>query len=66
FEDTLLAEAGAQNKFYQNDAALAVSMTRALALKVGYQTRYNSNITPGTQHMDQLFTTNLVYSIGGK
>ncbi len=66
FEDTLLAEAGAQNKFYQNDAALAVSMTKALALKVGYQTRYNSNISPGTQHSDQLLTTNLVYSIGGK
>ncbi|MER3546867.1 MAG: DUF481 domain-containing protein, partial [Rhodanobacteraceae bacterium] len=62
FEDTLLAEAGGQNKFYQNDAGLAVSMTKALALKVGYQTRYNSNITPsGTRHVDQLFTTNLVY-----
>jgi putative salt-induced outer membrane protein len=66
FEDTLLAEAGAQNKFYQNDAGVAVSMTKALALKVGYQTRYNSNITPGTQHVDQLFTTNLVYNFTGK
>jgi len=66
FEDTMLAEAGAQNKFYQNDAALAVSMTKALALKVGYQTRYNSSITPGTQHSDQLFTTNLVYNFTGK
>ncbi len=65
-EDTLLAEAGAQDKFYQNDAGLAVSMTKALALKVGYQTRYTSNITPGTRHVDQLFTTNLVYSIGRK
>jgi putative salt-induced outer membrane protein len=66
FEDTLLTEAGAQNKFYQNDAALAVSMTQALALKIGYQTRYNSNITPGTEHVDQLFTTNLVYNFTGK
>ena len=66
FEDTLLAEAGAQNKFYQNDAGVAVSMTKTLALKVGYQTRYNSNITPGTEHVDQLFTTNLVYNFAGK
>lgn len=64
FEDTLLAEAGAQNKYYQNDAGVAVSMSKALALKVGYQTRYNSDIAPGTGHVDQLFTTNLVYSFG--
>lgn len=65
FEDTLLAEDGAQNKFYQNDASVAVSMTQALALKLGYQTRYNSEVTPDNDHSDQLFTTNLVYSFNG-
>src|SRR5690348_4056662 len=65
FEDTLLAESGTQNTFYQNDAGLAVSMTKALALKLGYETRYNSEIAPGAEHSDQLFTTNLVYSFSG-
>jgi putative salt-induced outer membrane protein len=65
FEDTLLAESGTQNTFYQNEAGLAVSMTRTLALKLGYETRYNSEIAPGAEHSDQLFTTNLVYSFSG-
>jgi putative salt-induced outer membrane protein len=65
FEDTLLAESGTQNTFYQNEAGLAVSMTKTLALKLGYETRYNSEIAPGAEHSDQLFTTNLVYSFSG-
>lgn len=65
FEDTFLLEAGAKNKYYQNDAGLAVSISKALALKVGYQTRYNSDISPGGKHVDQLFTTNLMYNFGG-
>lgn len=65
FEDTLLAESGPQNTFYQNEAGLAVSMTKTLAVKLGYETRYNSEIAPGAEHSDQLFTTNLVYSFSG-
>lgn len=65
FEDTLLAESGTQNTFYQNEAGVAVSMTRTLAVKLGYETRYNSEIAPGAEHADQLFTTNLVYSFSG-
>ncbi|TAN06705.1 MAG: DUF481 domain-containing protein [Rhodanobacteraceae bacterium] len=63
-EETFLAEAGSQNKYYQNDLGLAVAMTRTLALKIAYENRYNSDIVPGTRHMDTLFTTNLVYSFG--
>src|SRR5690606_24744745 len=61
FENTLLLEAGSDNKFVQNDAGLAVSMTDKLALKVGYQVRHNSDVSPGTDKTDQLVTTNLVY-----
>jgi putative salt-induced outer membrane protein len=64
-QETFLAEIGGQNKYYQNDIDLAVSMTKTLALKVGYENRYNSNIVPDTEHMDSLFTTNLVYNFGG-
>ena len=62
FEDTLLVEAGSKNKYYQNDAGLSVSMTKKLALKLGFQVRYNSDTQPGTQSTDTLTTTNLVYN----
>lgn len=61
FENTLLVEAGSDNKFVQNDAGLAVSMTDTLALKLGYQVRHNTDVTPGSKKTDQLLTTNLVY-----
>jgi putative salt-induced outer membrane protein len=61
FENTLLLEAGSDNKFVQNDAGLAVSMNDKLALKIGYQVRRNSDVSPGTKKTDQLATTNLVY-----
>ena len=62
FEDTLLAEAGSKNKYYQNDAGLSVSMTKKMALKLGFQVRYNSDTQPGTQSTDTLTPTNLVYN----
>src|SRR5690348_9380032 len=62
FEDTLLIEAGSKNKYYQNDAGLSVSMTKKMALKLGFQVRYNSDTQPGTQSTDTLTTTNLVYN----
>lgn len=62
FENTLLVEAGSDNKFIQNDAGLAVSMNSKLALKLGYQVRHNTDVSPGTDKTDQLVTTNLVYN----
>lgn len=63
-QETFLAEVGSEDKYYQNDIGVAVAMTKTLALKVAYENRYNSNIVPGTKHLDSLFTTNLVYSFG--
>ncbi|MDW2981183.1 DUF481 domain-containing protein [Rhodanobacter sp. KK11] len=62
FEDTFLMEAGSKNTYLQNDAGVAVSMTRKLALKVGFQVRHNSDVLPGIKKTDTLTTTNLVYS----
>lgn len=61
FENTFLIEAGSDNQFIQNDTGLAVSMTDALALKLGYQVRRNSDVLFGAKKTDQLLTTNLVY-----
>jgi putative salt-induced outer membrane protein len=62
FEDTVLIEAGSKNKYYQNDAGLSVSMTKKMALKLGFQVRYNSDTQPATRSTDTLTTTNLVYN----
>lgn len=61
FENTSLIETGSNNTFLQNDAGLAVSMNEKLALKLGYQVRHNSDVSPGKKKTDQLVTTNLVY-----
>jgi len=60
--DKLLIQSGGQNTAVANDFAVAVNMTNALALSVGYGLRYNSNPPPGTKSTDQLTTINLVYS----
>ncbi|MEW9622958.1 DUF481 domain-containing protein [Rhodanobacter geophilus] len=62
FEDTFLTEAGSKNTYLQNDAGLAVNMTKKLALKVGFQVRRNSDVLPGIKKTDTLTTTNLVYN----
>ena len=63
FDNTFLMEAGSKNTYLQNDAGIAVSMTRKLALKVGFQVRHNSTVTADTKKTDTLATTNLVYSL---
>lgn len=62
FFDTFVVEAGTGNKFMQNDAGLSVKMNSALALKVAYQVRHNSQVASGFKKTDGLLTTNLVYS----
>ena len=61
-ENTFLMEAGSKNTYLQNDAGLAVSMTKKLALKVGFQVRHNSHVVAPVKKNDTLTTTNLVYS----
>jgi len=61
-ENTFLTEAGSKNTYIQNDLSLAVTMTKKLGLKVGFEVRYNSDVKPGVVNTDTLTTTNLVYS----
>jgi putative salt-induced outer membrane protein len=63
FEDTFLTEAGSKDTYMQNDAGLAVSMTKQLAVKVGFQVRHNTSVLPGIRKNDTLTTTNIVYSL---
>ncbi len=61
FENTTLMEAGSNNTYLQNNAGLSVSMSERLALKLGYEVRHNSDVTPDKKKTDQLVTTNLVF-----
>ena len=58
-----LAEAGSENTALQDDLALQVSMTKTLALAVGYGIRYNTDPPPLSETTDTLITVNLVYNI---
>jgi putative salt-induced outer membrane protein len=62
--NTTLVEVGSDNKYYQNDLGLAVKMSEAFAVKLGFQLRHNDpEVLPqGLRKTDRLFTTNLVYS----
>ncbi len=63
FEDTFLTEAGSKNTYAQNDAGVSISMTKKLAVKVGFQVRHNTNVLPGIRKNDTLTTTNIVYNL---
>jgi putative salt-induced outer membrane protein len=58
-----LAEAGSDNTALQDDLALQVSMSKTLALAVGYGIRYNTDPPPTSETTDTLITVNLVYNI---
>jgi putative salt-induced outer membrane protein len=60
--DKLAVQSGGLNTAVANDFAIAVNMTHALALSIGYGVRYNSNPPPGSKSTDQLTTVNLVYA----
>ena len=59
--NTLLVESGAYNTFAQNDLGISVSMNERLALKAGWQARYNSDVSDDKKKTDTLATMNLVY-----
>lgn len=56
----LLAESGGGSTFLQNDLGVTVKMNSRFALKAGYQVRHNTEVAPGIEKTDTLFTTNLV------
>lgn len=60
--DTFLVEAGSDNTFIQNNLGVQVAINSSLALKVGYEIRHNTEVAPGRDDTDQVFTTNIVYN----
>ncbi len=63
WDNRLLVETGSSNTFTQFDTGLAVSMTDAFAVKLGWQMRHNSKIPPEDEHnTDTVTSINLVYN----
>jgi len=60
--NTLLLESGSENTFAQNDLGISVAMNKSLALKAGWQARYNSDVDEGSRSTDTLLTMNVVYN----
>ena len=59
--NTLLVESGNGNTYASDDIGLQVQMSKALALKAGYQVHHNSKALEGTRKTDTLTTVNVVY-----
>jgi len=59
--NTLMVESGSSNTFAQNDLGVSVAMNKQLALKAGWQARYNSDVDAGRRSTDTLTTMNVVY-----
>jgi putative salt-induced outer membrane protein len=59
--DRFLVETGSDNTFLQNDLGLEVTIKGALALRLGYQVRHNTDVAPGIEKTDTLATVGLIY-----
>jgi len=59
--ERFLVETGSDNTYLQNDIGLEVSINGALALRLGYQVRHNTDVLPGNEKTDTLTTIGLIY-----
>jgi putative salt-induced outer membrane protein len=59
--DKFLVESGSSNTFLQNQLGMEVKIAETFALGLDYAVRNNSDVLPGTEETDQVFTVNLVY-----
>ncbi len=62
FTNRFLVEAGSDNTFVENDAAVAVAINDRFALKFGVAVRHNTDAPAGTDETDTVTSANLVYN----
>lgn len=65
FTDDFLVEAGSDNTFAENKAAINVAINSRFALKFSVAVRHNTDVEPGREKTDTLTTANLVYKFNG-
>lgn len=61
FENVLYVEAGDDNTFAQNDLGVSFKVSNDFAVKLAHQWRHNTDVAPGKEKTDTLFSANLVY-----
>jgi putative salt-induced outer membrane protein len=59
--ERFLVETGSDNTYMQNDLGLQVTISGALALRVGFQVRHNTDVPAGIEKTDTLTTVGLIY-----
>ncbi|MGH6886571.1 MAG: DUF481 domain-containing protein [Geminicoccales bacterium] len=59
--ERFLVESGKENTFVQNQLGIEVKIADTFALGLDYAVRHNTDVLPGTEETDQVFTANLVY-----
>ena len=59
--ERFLVESGSNNTYIQNQLGLEVKISDTFALGLDYAVRHNTDVLPGTEETDQVFTANLVY-----
>lgn len=62
FIDTFKADLGSDNTFFENEAALVVSMNEKFALKAAVITRHNTDPADGFDETDTITSLSLVYN----
>ncbi|MCP4696964.1 MAG: DUF481 domain-containing protein [Gammaproteobacteria bacterium] len=65
FSNTLLIESGVAdeaNTYIENKTGLSVAIDKALALKVGFEYRRNSEVPEGRDNTDTISSVNIVYN----
>lgn len=59
--ERFLVESGSDNTYLQNQLGIEVKISDTFALGLDYAVRHNTDVLPGTEETDQVFTANLVY-----
>jgi putative salt-induced outer membrane protein len=59
--ERFLVESGSENTYLQNQLGIEVKISDKFALGIDYSVRHNTDVLPGTEETDQVFTANLVY-----
>jgi putative salt-induced outer membrane protein len=59
--ERFLVETGSDNTYLQNDLGLEVTISGALALRLGFQVRHNTDVPADIEKTDTLTTIGLIY-----
>lgn len=61
FAQSLAVESGDENTYSESNSALKTKINGNLAAKVSYLVKHNSDVPPGIDKTDEIFTVSLVY-----